>query len=681
MAEITINGVTFDPAQDSHAMQTFGLLSTTNTAKSDYVLVQTRAPLTAPEKAQLEQAGAKLHGYVRDAYVCEYKDRDLGRLRALPFVAWAGEYPDKVKVSPELHAATQAPNAHLLSMLSPAGAPGGVKQHVNIVLHRGVDSAVALDQIAAVAGLARAGLSATNGTVRAVVESDRLDALAGIDQVQKIEAAHEKQLWNNVARGILGADVVATKTPFEGADQIVAVCDTGFDRGDAANPHPAFEGRVKKLYALGRPNDASDPDGHGTHVCGSVLGDGHSAKYGPIRGCAPAATLIMQSIESADGALGGLRNGVIPILQQAYDDGARVHSDSWGDTNNGYSADSHDVDDFVWRNRDLVVVIAAGNAGRDGNRDGTIDAHSVGSPGTAKNCITVGASENYRPDFHYHADGHDFTQYGQGWPRQFPVKPISTDTMAENPDGLAAFSSRGPTADGRIKPDVVAPGTAVLSTRSRATGVGSGWGLSEDDLYMFDGGTSMATPLVSGCAAVVREYLQQKGVKTPTAALIKAFIINGADALRGQYTPSETGVVPNYHQGFGRVNLARSVDADVDPGGRMLRCWDEAHALDTGEEQAFKVSLPQPAKSLRVTLVWTDPAGETLQNDLDLVVTAGGVVGYGNAAPGSTIPDRVNNVEQVTLHAVPAGDVDIRVKAYRCAIEPQSFALVARAYF
>jgi len=678
MADITINGVTFDPAQDAHAMQAFGLFGT-DTAKSDYILVQTRAPLTAAQKTEMENAGARLHGYVRDAYEYEYRDRDLGRLRALPFVSWVGEFPDKVKVSPELHAATQAPSARLLSMLSPAGAPGAGKEHVNIVLRRGVDSNATLDRIAAVAGISRAGLDARNGTVRTVVDAERLDAIAGIDEVHHIEKAHEKQLWNNVARGILGVEIVQAQTRFEGADQIVAVCDTGFDNGDAASPHPAFEGRVKRLYALGRPGDASDQNGHGTHVCGSVLGDGQSATYGTIRGCAPAATLIMQSIESANGALGGLRDGVIPILEQAYADGARVHSNSWGDANNGYSADSRDVDDFVWHHRDVVVVFAAGNAGRDGNRDGTIDSHSVGSPGTAKNCITVGASENNRPGFYYVASDFKFSKYGEGWPRQFPAKPISTDTMAENPDGLAAFSSRGPTADGRIKPDVVAPGTAILSTRSRATAAGSGWGLSNDPLYLFEGGTSMATPLVSGCAAVVREYLRQNGAQTPSAALVKAFIVNGAEPLRGQYTPSETGVVPNHHQGFGRANLARSVD--VDDGSRLLRFWDEDRALDTGDEQAFAVSLPKAAKSLKVTLVWTDPAGETLQNDLDLVVTAGGETGYGNAAPGSTIPDRVNNVEQVTLFAVPAGNVDIKVKAYRCATEPQTFALVARAYY
>jgi hypothetical protein len=680
MAEITINGVTLDPIQETPALKSFGLLSA-NAANSDYILLQTREPLTSQQKNELKGAGVTLLEHVpQQTYICEYKNQDLDLLRALPFVTWANVYLEGFKIAPELHAATQAPSAHLFSLQTPAGAPGAGKKLVNIVLHRGVDADAAADKIAIAAGVTRTGVDTKNGNVQLSVDANRLNALSKIDEVRHIEAVHEKRLWNNMARSILGVDTVAASTSFEGAGQIVAVCDTGFDTGDVAHPHPAFEGRVKKLYALGRTGDPSDPNGHGTHVCGSVLGSGHSNADGPIRGAAPAASLIMQSIEAADGSLGGLDEGLTTILQQAYDDGARIHSNSWGDTNNHYTVDSRDVDHFVWDNRDAVIVFAAGNAGRDGNKDGTIDGHSVGSPGTAKNCITVGASENRRPGFFYVEGDFKFQRYGEGWPRQFPVKPLSMDTMAENPDGLAAFSSRGPTADGRIKPDVVAPGTAILSTRSRATGVGSGWALSNDPLYFFEGGTSMATPLVSGCAAVVREFLQKNNHAQPSAALVKALLINGAESLLGQYTPSEAGIIPNSHQGFGRVNLVNTVD--VGNGSKILQFWDEDKALDTGDEQVFKLSLDAPAKSLKVTLVWTDPAGESLQNDLDLsVTTASGELGVGNAAPGSSIPDRINNVEQVSLQAVAAGDVDIRVTAYRCAIYPQTFALVARANY
>ncbi|MEO8185239.1 MAG: S8 family serine peptidase [Deltaproteobacteria bacterium] len=259
----------------------------------------------------------------------------------------------------------------------------------------------------------------------------------------------------------------------------------------------------------------------------------------------------------------------------------------------------------MWQHRDAVIVFAAGNDGSDGNGNGLVDAGSVGSPGTAKNCITVGASENDRPDFYYTGGGANIASYGDAWPNDFPVDPLRTDKFADNPQGLAAFSSRGPTSDGRIKPDVVAPGTAILSTRSRAVGVGEGWGLTQDPLFFYEGGTSMATPLVAGCAAVVRQFLRKQG-KTPSAALVKAVLINTAQDLSGQY-PGESRSLPNVNEGFGRVDLAAGVAALAD--ARVFEAWDEGTSLDTGEEQSFRVALPKPASQVKVTLVWTDPPG------------------------------------------------------------------------
>ena len=116
-----------------------------------------------------------------------------------------------------------------------------------------------------------------------------------------------------------------------------------------------------------------------------------------------------------------------------------------------YDANAREIDDFVWNHRDLVVCFAAGNSGQDASQTGHIDPGSVGAPSTAKNCITVGATQNLRPTIAIHYD-----IFG------FPVNPLGSDLVADNPEGMAAFSGRGPTTDGRIKPDVVAPGTAVL---------------------------------------------------------------------------------------------------------------------------------------------------------------------------------------------------------------------------
>src|SRR6185436_4264947 len=123
----------------------------------------------------------------------------------------------------------------------------------------------------------------------------------------------------------------------------------------------------------------------------------------------------------------------------------------------------------------MVITFSAGNSGTDGSSpvDGIINRDSIGSPGTAKNCITVGASENYLPGFIYEYPAGDCTssdgieQKTWGWfSGNYATNPIFSDLMADNANGVVAFSSRGPTDDGRFKPDVVAPGTAIISART-----------------------------------------------------------------------------------------------------------------------------------------------------------------------------------------------------------------------
>jgi hypothetical protein len=249
--------------------------------------------------------------------------------------------------------------------------------------------------------------------------------------------------------------------------------------------------------------------------------------------------------------------------------------------------------------------------------------------------------------------------------------------VANNPEGIVAFSSRGPTLDRRIKPDVVAPGTFILSTRSRDAS-GDGWGLSQDPLYFFEGGTSMATPLVAGCAAVLREFaIKEQGIAQPSAALIKALLINGAHSVMGQYSPSEAGDIPNVNEGFGRVDVA-AVTGPLTASQR-LELKHEQTALDTGDEETTSVTVPTGASLLKVTLVWTDPPGEGLQNDLDLIVrTSNGKERHGNQPAASTAFDRSNNVEQVVWDSIPTGTVDVVVRGFRAAQFPQPYALVIR---
>src|SRR5262249_11899534 len=440
----------------------------------------------------------------------------------LPFVVWANVYLQGFKVPPSLRPA--APDA--AALIVPASVPRSPSRklrQVDVVLHNDVDvtSGELKDRIAAAARVDPDGLQLGRRKMRLTVQEGHLDDLAGIDEVHHIEEVPERQLFNNVAGPILNADVVVNGTPYQGDGQVIAVADTGFDRGSTSDVHPAFTGRVKKLYALGRtnPDKANDRHGHGTHVAGSALADGTSAAMGgAIQGTAPRATLVLQSTLDSRGSLGGLPVDLHDLFEPPYDnDGARVHTNSWGARTPGlpYDSSAQEIDDVVWQHQDLVIGFAAGNDGTDANKNGITDAGSLGSQSAAKNCITVGASESNRPQFE--------PTYGDYWPTDFPANPINSDRQANDPNGMVAFSSRGPTSEQRLKPDVVAPGTCILSTLSRAVVTAStAFGTSSDPLFFFDSGTSMATPLVAGCAAVLRETLVRNGMAAPSAALVKA---------------------------------------------------------------------------------------------------------------------------------------------------------------
>lgn len=682
MAKITINGITTDPlAQSPATAAAVESALPADAADSSFILVQTAQPLDRAQKEELAAKGATILEYVPEStYLCRFEPTDLEEIRALPYVTWANVYLRGFKVAPTLSSTLpdRPGERNVLEVASlPTQTLSTTPKTVDIVFHIGVDPESMRERVAAAACLDPADINMSEQKVRLTVQTRFLPDLAAIDEVRHIEEVFPYKLHNNIARRILRVEQnsAGTPPPYEGEGQVVAVADTGFDRGSTTDVHPAFQGRVVRLHALGRTNNANDPNGHGTHVAGSVLGDANSAVLGVrVRGTAPRARLVFQSVLDSFGGLGGLPDDLHNLFRVPYQqDGARVHTNSWGVIGPGvggvYSQNSKEIDDFVWRNRDCAICFSAGNEGQDTDADGQIDAMSVTPPATAKNCITVGASENDRPTF-------DLT-YGQGWPSDFPVDPIASDRVSNSPEGMVGFSGRGPTRDQRVKPDVVAPGTFILSTRSRAT-TDRGWALSGDDLYYFMGGTSMATPLVAGCVALIREFLiKERHLPTPSAALVKALLINGARNINGQYVPTEAGVIPNNAEGFGRVDMRNTI-GPFGPG-ETLSLRDEAAALDTGEEESLNIDVAPGTGLLKVTLVWTDPAGESLQNDLDLIVRLpDGQERHGNVAAGSQTFDRINNVEQVTATNPPSGQTTITVRAHRAAQFPQPYALVVR---
>jgi hypothetical protein len=701
MARITINGVSLDPIAQARALNLSGLESADATA-SDYILIQTTAPLSSSQTDELARLGIVVQEYVSEnTYLCGYKGTDLRSIRALPFVTWANVYLRNFKVAPNLRPAGVHPAMQILPSAA-AASVSRTPRKVDVIFHEDVDpnSDAVKSAVAAAARLDKDTLPMGRSKVRLTVQEKYLEDLAAIDGVRVIQEVPEVKLRNNVARPILNANVVVSGTTYQGDGQVVAVADTGFDKGSATSPHPAFTGRVAKLYALGRASKTDDPDGHGTHVCGSVLGDGTSASMGgAIQGTAPHARLVVQSLIDSSGSLSGIPADLTDLFEPPYrDDGARVHTNSWGAVTPSlpYDSSAREIDDFVWNNPDLVICFAAGNDGTDGDGDGVVDPAQIGSESSAKNCITVGASESVRLEV-----APTFPTYGSLRPSDFPKAPLHDDLMANHDEGMAAFSSRGPTQEGRFKPDVVAPGTSILSTHSRnAAAAQHTFGTSSDSNYFFDTGTSMATPLVAGCAAVLRETLVKNGMPKPPASLIKALLINGAVELTGQYSPSEAGPSLNNNSGFGRVNLLGSV---ILPGPNPDAGFGDGGPLKQGDEETITVRIPSDPPgnrgaaggsvartaaagvgtmglgvTFKITLVWSDPAGPNLQNDLDLIVKAAdGSERHGNMGTASGF-DRANNVEQVRWSNMPPGDAKITIRANRITRFPQPYAYAWR---
>lgn len=460
-----------------------------------------------------------------------------------------------------------------------------------------------------------------------------------------------------------------------GEGQRVAVGDTGLDRGDANNQHADFSGVFHMGIPLGLGSTSwADPHGHGTHVCGSVVGIG-AASAGQLRGGAHEAQLIMAGLWSP------LLNNLAPgsdfnrIFGAPYREGARIHTNSWGNPRNlgQYDSIASRVDEYLWNNPEMLVLFAAGNSGQDLDRDGRIDENSVASPGTAKNVLTVGASEN-KLEVGGIQKPHVELREGE---RKWGVEPIRSDRLSDDENGIAAFSSRGPTADGRMKPDIVAPGTNIVSTRSRHEKAGTLWGAYNAD-YLYAGGTSMATPLTAGAAAVVREHLvKERAQVQPSGALVKAVLIHTAeDLFPGQYGLGAQQELktrrPNVHEGYGRVDM----DAATALGEDTL-LLDEKGGIALSQEKGITMRVGADGR-LRATLAYTDApaaasAAKTLVNDLDLkVVSPGGRV----FQPG----DRTNNVEMVELEGLEAGDYRVVVTAVNVPNGrggKQPFALVA----
>ncbi|MFN8179117.1 MAG: S8 family serine peptidase [bacterium] len=485
---------------------------------------------------------------------------------------------------------------------------------------------------AARAALAAAGATVTNaiplfGILDVDVSASSLPVILARDDVRWVEPAPPPP---STANDGLRADAHVDEVQALGVDG-TGVLIGEWDNGIADVTHPDLAGRVTA------GETGLIPGGHATHVAGIAIGNGaNSANQGgaPLqwRGVAPGARIVGYSVP-----------GELTETQAAVQSfGINVSTNSWTwtvDSTNcplygNYASDAPEYDAIVrgQYGATLPIAFAAGNERDDGDCTAFAPGgyNTIPPPGTAKNVITVGAGYS------------DFTF-------------------------MTSFSSWGPTDDGRMKPDVVAPGCQG----SGDFGITSSW---VGGGYLALCGTSMATPAVAGSIALLIQDWRALFPGDPRPATDKA--------LLGGFAQDRGPVGPDYRFGLGAIHVAASdralrtattIEDQVDDGGT--------------DEWTFRVAAG--TDTLRVTLAWDDPpaaevADTTLVNDLDLelVGPASGthlpfVLDRANpsalATPGV---NRLDDVEQVRVLAPEPGVWIARVKGTSVPLGPQLYSLV-----
>ena len=649
-------------------------------------------PIRPQWREELRSLGAEIKTYSQGWYHMMIDPLQLDAVRKLPYVKEVADYGVADSVSSSVLLTIEKKKEQDESGLELLGAEEAQRETFDVMVHRESDLPRVVDYIKSRSDAEYVEQSSSAVRFRAVPDSVVVATVAKMPEVSHIVHTAQPSLYMDRARAVVGLTQVNQAIPpkqWTGSGEIVAILDSGIDA-----THEDFEGQFAVPPISFRNCSVDDQIGHGTHVAGIIGGTGKKSNQ-KICGVAPGAKLVVVGMVN-DAGVPQIPLEIGDLFKLAVDQGARVINASWGRRlGSTYDAGSRSVDKFVYENPDVLVVIAAGNEGEA--PQGTYKFKSIGAPATAKNVLTVGACLTDR-------------KVGGKWGvvrgTSFPAPEASNDPVAGDPDKVAGISSRGPTDYGSIKPDVLAPGTYIQATKSKNFIGGLEWKAKDengnavppDDGYVFISGTSMATPIVSGLAAVLRQYLrEERNTPQASAALMKAILISAAKPVP-QLTDDLINQIgfPDFDQGFGRID----VSLVIPDGTRRLVFVDiandsplalESRAPSGGARKSsrtYRVRVNAKAP-LVITLAWTDPPGNDLQNNMQLDVRGpADLFTIGNAAhlfrkdpnfdataPNGMVLDKRNNVAQIRIPEAAPGDYLIRIAAQNTVLPPQGYAL------
>lgn len=617
----------------------------------NHVLVRFQVPLGFEQRDALDASGVKLLSYVGDnSYFASLQGTDLSavansagpalRVEAIPLAA---------KIHPGFYTG-QVLNAPAWSVTS-----GGDTDDPQVAAYVAFHADVPLEPngLAAVrrhGGMVISMLRSVSALV-IVLPQSRIEALAGDDEVQWIEPPLPRWDTNNDGiRSAIQAETVQTTPPYELDGSGVGVMV--YDGGTSDPTHPDLTGRVFV-------RDPSALSAHAIHVSGTIGGDGF-ASSGLWRGMAPGVTMESYYFSTPGGFAEGSLYADPGDLEGDYEEaintyGVDIANNSIG-TNicgNGFNCDW--TGDYGLTSQ-LIDAIVVGSLGRPMRI-----VWAAGNERSCDRCVEEGAST---------LEGFRSIPPPSGAKNHISVGAVNSDDLSVTP-----FTSWGPTDDGRLKPDLVAPGCQTAND----------YGITSPELingYSSLCGTSMAAPTVTGATALLLQdfRIQFPGRSDPLSSTVKALFINTTLDL------DLTG--PDYKTGYGLIQVKDAID--------LMRTGQFTEgAIGQHDRFSLFVTVSPGDGPLALTLAWDDLPGTpnvvpSLVNDLDLrVVDPNGMRHHPwtldpdqPAAPAvQGFPDRLNNVEQIYVPAPTAGLWLIEVHGYSLPAASQAFSLCVSAPF
>ena len=636
----------FDPIYDSPA-ETIKSNQFVSNGK-DYFIVQFGGIIKDEWLDSLREIGAEVLQYVSHQAFFVYADGSaIKKLANHSKVRWIGHYVAERKLSPELESFIANIRGETAMFDVAVFGRADLKEVSNKILNtfRGK----ILNEIKLPNNFFN--------VVRIEANIGDISEIAKIADVVRIDQYEKPQIEDERAAQIVAGNYTSPTTLLpagynplgqfgvDGSGVTVAVADDGIsipgNGGFYLTSTNTIDGPLR-----GATSGASG--GHGHLNASIIAGNTPFSTLDPTGyiygiGIAPKANIINIPF---------LKSGNTTTDAQSFDDtlntlgpngvGGTISNNSWGNGTNSNSYDSYAgmYDGFVQDASlagtidPMCIVFSAGNSGPTGL--------SLTRPKVAKNVISVANSENIRTEINA--------------------------TNADNMEDLRSSSSRGLAADGRVKPDITAPGSYITGSRS---GDGTSVSGQVDANVSYSIGTSHAAPQVAGAAALFTQFWKNNNAGiNPSPALIKAAILNTAQEMNGNIT--NTSTIPNGNEGWGRIYLKNMFNTGVP----IKYVNQTVNFSNAGEMVVYSGTVADSTKPLRISLVWTDPPGvgnPALVNNLDLTVTVGGNTYRGNVFSGGNSTtggsnSTIDNVENVFLPAGIAAGTTVTIKVGATAL-------------